>query len=202
MGRPAPGGIKIIDATPDDAPLIARAIMDAIGPELVQNMAGEEGSAEDVYGVFLRLAQRTDTQYSYLNTRIALAPDGTKAGVCVSYDGGRLKELRRPFFDEARRVFGWDITPEEVDALPGETDPDEFYLDSLATLPPHRGQGIATALILDARTKAAATGLPLGLLCADDNPSARRLYESLGFRPHARKPFAGHLMTNLRLPRG
>lgn len=169
--------------------------MDAVGPEIVDNL----GPETDVFSVFMRLARRDDTQYSYRNTRIALSPDGTKAGVCISYSGALLKQLRRPFFDEARQVLGWQLTPQEVDELPGETTPEEFYLDSLATLPDYRGMGIASSLILDAKHKAAAAALPLGLLCADNNPSARKLYESLGFQPVARRMFAGEEMTNLRI---
>lgn len=190
---------NIIDATPEDAPLIAWAIMEAVGKELVDHLAGNK-TRKDVEEIFTRLAGRTDSQYSYLNTRIAIAPDGTKAAICVSYDGGKLKELRRSFFAEANRVLGWGMTPEEVDALPGETCGEEFYLDSLATLPHYRGQGAARILIEDAARKATAAGLPLGLLVADHNPGARQLYESIGFRPVARRPFAGEIMTNLRLP--
>ena len=190
---------NIIDATPEDAPLIAWAIMEAVGEELVDHLAGNK-TRKDVEEIFTRLAGRTDSQYSYLNTRIAIAPDGTKAAICVSYDGGKLKELRRSFFAEANRVLEWGMTPEEVDALPGETCGEEFYLDSLATLPHYRGQGAARILIEDAARKAAAAGLPLGLLVADHNPGARQLYESIGFRPVARRPFAGEIMTNLRLP--
>ena len=190
---------NIIDATPEDAPLIAWAIMEAVGEELVDHLAGNK-TRKDVEEIFTRLAGRTDSQYSYLNTRIAIAPDGTKAAICVSYDGGKLKELRRSFFAEANRVLGWGMTPEEVDALPGETCGEEFYLDSLATLPHYRGQGAARILIEDAARKATAAGLPLGLLVADHNPEARQLYESIGFRPVARRPFAGEIMTNLRLP--
>ncbi|MDE6040718.1 MAG: GNAT family N-acetyltransferase [Muribaculaceae bacterium] len=190
---------NIIDATPEDAPLIAWAIMEAVGEELVDHLAGNK-TRKDVEEIFTRLAGRTDSQYSYLNTRIAIAPDGTKAAICVSYDGGKLKELRRSFFAEANRVLRWGMTPEEVDALPGETCGEEFYLDSLATLPHYRGQGAARILIEDAARKATAAGLPLGLLVADHNPEARQLYESIGFRPVARRPFAGEIMTNLRLP--
>ena len=190
---------NIIDASPEDAPLIAWAIMEAVGEELVDHLAGNK-TRKDVEEIFTRLAGRTDSQYSYLNTRIAITPDGTKAAICVSYDGGKLKELRLSFFAEANRVLGWGMTPEEVDALPGETCGEEFYLDSLATLPQYRGQGAARILIEDAARKATAAGLPLGLLVADHNPGARQLYESIGFRPVARRPFAGEIMTNLRLP--
>ncbi len=190
--------IKIIDATPADASMIADAIMEAVGSEIVDSLAGDKTRA-DVHSVFERLARREDSQYSYLNTRIALMPDGAKAGVCISYDGNRLIELRRSFFEEAKRVFGWEISADEVDGLPGETNGEEFYLDSLATLPQYRGIGIGKALIADAAKKAAKAGLPLGLLVADHNDKARDLYESLGFKFVGRRPFAGEEMSNLRL---
>lgn len=191
--------IKIIDATPEDADMIADAIMDAVGEEIVAGMAGSH-TRDDVKGVFSRLARREDTQYSYLNTRIAMAPNGEKAGVCISYEGGKLKELRRSFFKEAVDVFGWDISPEEIENLPGETCGEEFYLDTLATFPKFRGQGVASALIADAERKAKRAGLPLGLLVADYNDVAARLYERCGFRPVGRRPFAGEMMTNMRMP--
>lgn len=191
--------IRIIDAVPGDAPMIAEAIMAAVGDELVSHMAGSR-SREDVKEVFSRLARREDSQYSFRNTGIATTTQGQKCGVCVSYDGGRLKELRRSFFEEANRVLGWGMTEEEVEALPGETCGEEYYLDTLATLPEFRGQGVGSALIADARSKAVAADLPLGLLVADDNTQARRLYERLGFKAVGRRPFAGAEMTNMRLP--
>lgn len=190
--------IIIENAVESDAPLIARAIMDAVGEELVRGLAGDR-TVEDVYNLFEGLARRTDTQYSYLNTRIARLPDGTRAGVCVSYDGGRIFELRRSFFKEARRILGWTYTDEETEAFPGETGEDEFYLDSLAVLPEYRGRGIGRALIMDAARRAAEAGLPLGLLVADGNEKARKLYESCGLRAAGRRFFAGEEMTNMRL---
>lgn len=190
--------IKIIDADPEDAPLIADAIMNAVGDEIVGHMAGK-GTRSDVKEVFSRLARREDSQYSYLNTRIATTDEGKKCGVCISYDGGRLKELRRSFFKEANAIFGWGISDEEVEALPGETCEEEFYLDTLATLPEFRGRGIGSALIADANLKAKKAHRPLGLLVADDNPSAKRLYKDLGFKAVGRRWFAGEEMTNMRL---
>ena len=191
--------IRIIQAVPEDAPMIAEAIMNAVGDDIVSHMAGK-GTRDDVKTVFSRLARREDSQYSYRNTRIAMTADGLKCGVCISYDGGRIKELRRSFFEEANRVLGWGISDEEVDALPGETCGEEYYLDTLSTIPEYRGRGVGSALIADAHSKARAADLPLGLLVADDNPSAKRLYERLGFCPVGRRMFAGEEMTNMRLP--
>ena len=83
--------------------------------------------------------------------------------------------------------------------MPGETNGEEFYLDTLATLPRYRGQGIGSAQIADAVRKASEARLPLGLLVADHNDDARALYEKIGFRFVGRRPFAGEEMSNLRL---
>lgn len=189
---------RIIDAGAEDTPLIAWAVMEAVGEGIISKWAGE-ASMEEIHSLFTRLAARKDSQYSYLNSRIAVTPEGEKAGVCVSYDGGEIKRLRRAFFEEANRVFGWNMSDEQVDSLPCETSGEEFYLDSLAILPAHRGKGIGTQLIYDASEKARKVGLPLGLLVADDNPKASSLYESQGFKAVGRRPFAGEDMTNMRL---
>lgn len=191
--------MKIENATPGDASLIADAILDAVGPEITASLAGGHHTVTEVHDLFARLAARPDTQYSYLNTRIARDDSGSPAGVCISYDGASLIRLRRAFFDEARRTLGWRITPGEVDALPGETDPDEYYLDTLMTLPAYRGRGIGRALIADAASRARITGKPLGLLCDTGNDTARRLYDSVGFRQIGQRPFAGHIMNHMQL---
>lgn len=192
--------MTIENARPEEAPLIADAILGAVGDEIVGHLAGTEHTREDVHGIFRRLAEREDTQYSYLNSRIARDDPGDPMGVCVSYDGAALKRLRRAFFAEANEVLKWGMTAEEIEALPGETIPEEFYLDSLMTLPEYRGRGVGRALIEDAALKAKKAGKPLGLLCETDNRQARRLYDSVGFRPVGRRPFAGHEMDHLQLP--
>ena len=189
----------ITDASPEDASLIADAILAAIGDEITDNLAGDNNSRQDVHGIFSRLAACDDSQYSFRNTRIARTPDGKAIGVCISYDGADLKRLRRPFFKEANDILGWGLTDDEVEQIPGETDPDEFYLDTLMTLPEYRGKGVGKALIADASAKAAYCGKPLGLLCDIDNARAERLYHSAGFRRVGLRPFAGHQMNHLRL---
>lgn len=188
----------IENATREDASFIADAILEAIGEDITLDLAGESFSAKDVHDLFQRLAEREDTQYSYLNTRIVRNQEGEPIGACISYDGGDLKTLRRPFFHEANDTLGWGLTDEEIEAWPGETEPDEFYLDTIMTLPQYRGHGIARALIADAKLKAEKTGKPLGLLCDLDNDRAHRLYESVGFRNVGERPFAGHIMYHMQ----
>lgn len=190
--------IIIKDATPENSELIAEGILAAIGEELTMNLAGGKGR-EVVKQLFSRLAVRRDSQYSFMNSRIAYSDKGEPMGVCISYDGADLIPLRRQFFKEARETLNWEITEEEVESLPGETSPDEFYLDTLMTLPHFRGRGVGKALIIDAFQKAKKYRKPLGLLCDIDNHKARKLYESLGFQNKGKRPFAGHIMDHLLL---
>ncbi|MDE6693270.1 MAG: GNAT family N-acetyltransferase [Muribaculaceae bacterium] len=191
--------MTIENATREDAPFIADAILEAIGEDITLDLAGESLSAKDVHDLFQRLAERDDTQYSYLNTRIVRNQEGEPIGACISYDGGDLRTLRIPFFREANETLGWGLTDEEIEEWPGETEPDEFYLDTLMVLPQDRGQGIARALIADAKLKADRGGKPLGLLCDLDNDRAHHLYESVGFRNLGERPFAGHIMHHMQI---
>ena len=91
--------MKIIPARPEDSHLIGESVVEAIGIEIAQNLAGENHTLEDVVNMFAMLAKRDDTQYSYTNTLVALDDRGNPVGVCVGYDGARLHELRLPFFE-------------------------------------------------------------------------------------------------------
>lgn len=186
---------EIIPARPEDACYIADAILMAIGEELTLSLAGEDHSRNDVRELFRSLAQRNDSQYSYLNSLIAINEHGEVAGVIVCYDGAELHRLRKVFFEQAAEKIGLvlDRVPDD------ETDGNEFYLDSLAVFPSFRGKGLARKLIKEALIKASKHGKPLGLLCSNHNPGARRLYDSLGFVYSGDRPFAGEMMNHLIL---
>lgn len=184
----------IIPAEIEHAPYIGQAVTMAIGNDLAADLAGPDHTVDDVEAMFTSLARREDSQYSYRNSLIAVDSDNNVMGVIVSYDGARLHQLRKAFMSEAGTAIGlrFDGDPDD------ETDPDEYYLDSLAVFPPYRGQGIARKLIEAASIRATQAGKPLGLLVSKTNPDARHLYDSLGFRPVGNRPFAGELMTHLR----
>ncbi len=185
---------KIIEAEKKDAPYIAKAITMAIGDELVEHLADKDHTAEDVFNLFSSLASREDTQYSYLNSFIALGEDGQPAGVVVAYDGADLHKLRPPFFEEAEKIIGLKLKGKPTD----ETDPEEMYLDTLAVFPDYRGKGIGRQLIMKAYKKAQEKGKPLGLLVSKTNPNARKLYDVMGFKSVGDRPFAGEMMNHLR----
>ena len=191
--------IIINDAEQSDSPLIAEAIMEAIGEEICKNMAGENYTLEEVRTIFTELAEIENSQYSFRNSRVATDSAGHRMGVCVSYDGAQLIPLRRKFFEKARDVLGWDLSLDEIDTLPGETSDDEFYLDTLMVLPQYRRCGVGSALIADAAVKAKSKGKPLGLLVDPDNERAHNLYISLGFERKGIRRFAGVDMNHLQL---
>lgn len=180
-------------ARPDHAPLIAKAVMMAVGEEICEDFASPDHTLADVEKLFTTLAAMPDSQYSYNNTLVAIDPaTGDVMGLCVAYDGGKLHALRRRFFEQVREQLGRDM-----EGMADETDPDEFYLDTVATFPAHRGKGVATALINATIARADEAHLPAALLVEKNNTRAASLYHTLGFRYRDDRPFAGVVMSHL-----
>ena len=140
------------------------------------------------------LVEQEDSQYSYRNTLVAMDEDRL-AGIAVSYDGGRLHELRQAFIQAAKEYIGMDHS-----GMGDETQAGELYLDSLAVLPAYRRQGIARRLLKSTKERADRMGLPyVGLLVDKGNPSGEALYASVGFRYVNDSCWGGHPMKHLVL---
>lgn len=179
--------ITIREATAADARLIGRVMTMALGPELAVNYCGKQ-----YLKVAEALALAPDTQYSHRNSLVAEV-DGTPAGGIIAYDGAQLAELRAASLALIKVHTG-------ACPVPGtdETQSGEVYIDSLAVLPEFRGHGVASALIDAVCERSFAAGHDrVGLLVDDDNPAARRLYESLGFRQSDVRVFLGHRMAHM-----
>jgi DNA-3-methyladenine glycosylase I len=186
--------MTITNALPCHAPLIGSAIVMAVGSEICTDFAAPNHTIADVERLFASLATLTDSQYSYLNTLVALDSDGTTVmGVCVAYPGRDLYRLRTRFFEQVKLQLGRDM-----DAMPDETSPDEFYIDTLAVFPAYRRRGVATALLRAAIERAHSLELPAGLLVDKTNARAQALYASVGFRYRDDRPFAHVLMDHLQ----
>lgn len=181
-------------AKSDEAATIATLIMEAMNHDCCQWWAGPHHTLNDFHQLMTSLVQRTDSQYSYLNTLVAVVADEV-VGACVAYDGGRLHELRQAFIDGAREHFGMDHS-----AMDDETSAGEFYLDSLCVSAPYRKQGIATALLKASIERARSLGMPsVGLLVDCGNPKAELLYTQIGFRPKNNSAWGGHPMHHLTI---
>ncbi len=186
--------MKIINAEKKHADLIADTIMSAIGMDHCDEIAGQDSTGDNLKALFREMAERDDTQYSYRNTLVAIDDNGKPMGAIVSYDGGQLARLRSPFI--ARLQEETELDPNNI---LDETEPGEYYLDSLAVLPEYRGREVGRKLIAAAIEQGRSLDLTPGLLVAKDNPSARALYEHLGFRKIGDRPFMGIVMDHMQL---
>ncbi|MBR1401571.1 MAG: GNAT family N-acetyltransferase [Prevotella sp.] len=198
--------VEIVKATKEQAPEIAHLIMMAMTDDCCLHFCGEGYGLDDFYKMMTLLVEREDSQYSYKNTLVAV--DGNRSaaigdacqskkvvGISVSYDGGRLHELRRPFLSLALDYIGKDNS-----GMDDETQAGELYLDSLAVSPEYRRQGIASRLINATKERADQMGLPcVGLLVDKGNPSGEALYTSVGFRYANDSQWGGHEMKHLVL---
>jgi len=187
--------IEIQEARKQQAGDIARLIMMAMTDDCCQFFCGEGYGLSHFYQMMTMLVEQESSQYSYRNTLVAL--DGSRVvGISVSYDGGRLHELRQAFIQAAKEYIGKDHSD-----MDDETQAGELYLDSLAVLSEYRQQGIAHRLLQATRERAAKLNLPcVGLLVDKGNPIGESLYASVGFRFANDSMWGGHPMKHLVLP--
>ena len=184
--------IEIKNARKEQSSDIARLIMTAMTDDCCLHFCGVGYGLEDFQRMMTMLVEREDSQYSYRNTLVAM--DGDRlVGIAVSYDGGRLHELRQAFVEAAKTCIGKDHS-----GMDDETQAGELYLDSLAVLPDYRRQGIARRLLKATKEKADRMGLPcVGLLVDKGNPAGEALYASVGFRYANDSSWGGHPMKHL-----
>ena len=186
--------ITIEQAQISQAPDIAHLIMEAMNHECCLYFAGEEHGLLGFHGLMTDLVCRTDSQYSYLNTLVALNAQREVIGVCTSYDGACLHRLREAFVQSCLARFNRDFGN-----MDDETAAGELYVDSLAVDARYRGKGIAKTLLKSTIDKAKQLQLPaVGLLVDKGNPKAERLYASIGFQYVDDNQWGGHAMRHLQ----
>lgn len=170
---------SIRNARPEDAPFLAMCILAGMH---FYDFEGQPGDDLAFFlGNLIKSESREDTLYSYARTRVAEV-DGKAVGALLSYPGELYKDLKentfREFWPEYFSQFGADDP---------ETDPGEYYLDSLAVLPAFRKQGIGRSLLEDGIRLGIQQGFTQIALVADaEMPHLVGLYQSMGFVP------AGH----------
>ena len=180
--------INIRDAKKSDAPIIAQVVAMAIGDEnAMKNYCGE-----NYITLLIDIIEHERSQYSYRNTLIAEI-DNTPVGAIIGYDGAKLHELRATTYSIIHDALG------RKPSIPDETEAGEYYLDSLAIVPEHRGKGIGKQLIAALCERAFSLGHEhVGLIVDFDNSRAEALYTSLGFSRVGTKTFLGHKMWHMQ----
>lgn len=168
--------LKIRPATIADAAFIAKNVMAAMGHDEVYSGGGEEWLQHLIPHMEI-VCQREDVLYSWKRSYIAEV-NGIPAGSLTAYEGTDYKETQTRTFSLFDGPLNFDL-----DLMQDETREGEFYLDSAAVLPEFRGQGIGRALLQFGITKGKELGVDyVTLLVNPQNPKAKRLYRSLGFR--------------------
>lgn len=180
--------ISVRPANAADAPIIGRAVAMAIGDEqTLQSYCGE-----DYLSILTEIARCENTQYSWQNSLVAEV-DGAVAGAIIGYDGALLEVLREGTFAVVKKHLG------RVPDIANETQPGEYYLDSVGVLPDFRGLGIGKELISAFCSHVFSQGHKrVGLIVDFNNPDAEKLYASLGFKRVGTRQFFEHRMWHLQ----
>ena len=126
--------ISIRQARPNEAERIAEFIIMAMTEECCLHFCGPHHDINDFRSVMTSLVARDDTQYSYLNTLVA-DDGGSVIGICVSYDGALLHQLRQPFIAAALRNGAWTTAPS-----PTRRKPANSISTLLRSIPPIVGE--------------------------------------------------------------
>ncbi len=186
--------MKTLAATKSQANTIARLIMQAMNYDCCLYFMGTNYTLDDFEQTMTKLVKSDNSQYSYQNTITALDDDERLCGICVSYDGGKLHQLRKAFVSAMKDNFGRDFSNME-----DETTKGELYIDSLAVEEHSRRKGFATALIKATIEKAKTMKMPaVGLLVDQGNPEAEKLYQRIGFEFVNETTWGGHPMKHLQ----
>ncbi|MCD8291249.1 MAG: GNAT family N-acetyltransferase [Prevotella sp.] len=186
--------MRILAANKTQAQRIARLIMQAMNYDCCLYFVGAGYTLDEFERAMTTLVQSDFSQYSYKNTLVAVDEKGEICGICVSYDGGQLHELRKAFVQVMKDNFGRDFS-----GMDDETSAGELYIDSLAVHEDYRGHGIATSLLKAVIDKGIAMGVPaVGLLVDYGNPNAERLYHRVGFEYVEDATWGGHPMRHLQ----
>lgn len=186
--------MKICQADIKYSNRIAKLIMQAMNYDCCRFFMGEGHELYEFETAMTALVEDEHSQYSYKNTLVAIDEAELLLGICVSYDGACLHELRKAFVDMMKERFGRDFSN-----MTDETEAGELYIDSLAVDPQYRGHGIASCLLDATKNKAADMNLPaVGLLVDEGNPKAERLYLRKGFVFVGKNTWGGHPMRHLQ----
>ncbi|RYY34960.1 MAG: N-acetyltransferase [Sphingobacteriaceae bacterium] len=173
----------IRQATPADAPDIAKLIVLAMGPLAAAFINGT--NPNDAIPLFEHFAAIPGNQYSYKNTLIYVNEGGVQGMICT-YNGANLDVLRQPFLKYISEKYGFSGLPED------ETQAGEYYIDCLSVFPAMQGKGIGKQLIAALIEQGRRNNWPaVGLLVNESNPLAQKLYTSLGFEVVGEKKLLG-----------
>jgi ribosomal protein S18 acetylase RimI-like enzyme len=135
---------------------------------------------EDPWSVGRTRASREEGSFSYRNA-IVIEHDHAVAACLIGYPLSEEPET----IDEANMPAMF-VPLQQLENLASGT----WYVNVLASDPKWRNRGLGTLLLKHAEQLAATAGVKNGMsvIVADNNISARRLYERMGYRQIANRP--------------
>lgn len=134
---------------------------------------------------------RENTNFSYQNCTVA-EKDGAVAGMMLAF------EMCEPPPEGREAELASEVDPILAPYAELE-DYGSLYVSALAVFNEHRGLGIGTRLLQEARRRARALDLDrLSLICFEKNVGAMRLYRRLGFVELARRAIVPHPFFHYR----
>lgn len=177
-------------ATITDATTIAELMMMAMD-NIVYQMIGKADWEEGVQ-FLVSLILQPNNQYSYDHIWVYEAEERV-LGMINIYDGGQLHALRKPVLTTilARGV--------DIGTIEDETSAGEMFIDTLAVKPEARGQGIARQLLQHTIQQYVIEQQGVvGLLVHVENPTAKGLYQRMGFQEVGIKYLLGEQLEHLQ----
>jgi len=156
---------------------LAIALTEALGDDIMERRDAGLATKEDKEKLarLAMLSERDDTLYSWKRAIVAEDDSHTLLGAIIAYPGEGYRSCLERTYRLIEGFIHFDVS-----AMEDETQAGEFYLDTLAVLPAHRGKGIATALLRAWLERAEEARLTATLACDPHNEKAKRLYESMG----------------------
>lgn len=168
-----------------EAKAVAELIHLAIG-DIAEKLTGQT-KTDNIRETLANFFSEENNRLSYQNTMVADIYDEA-AGIVISYPGEDSAMLDEPILKRLRKKR----RNEEI-ILDKEADEGDFYIDTLCVNERFRGCGIGTALINQAEKIGKQKGYTRISLNVDrDNPSAKKLYKSLGYHEQKTIQINGH----------
>ncbi|MFF2875501.1 GNAT family N-acetyltransferase [Gottfriedia sp. NPDC057991] len=162
-------------AKKEDAKQIVPLIVQAI-EDIVFMLTGTT-SYEQATPILEYYVQSEQNRLSYHNCLVKEI-EGKIVGVIIAYHSLELSVLDREMLEIISRNL--NIQHVKVDK---EADDEDFYIDTLSVHPDYQGKGIGTELLEGLLSFAKNKGIARVSLNVDqDKPTARRLYEKVGFK--------------------
>lgn len=167
-------GFTIRPARIEDAVFLGKCVCEGIGFRIFEE---ETDQNREIAANIAPLAARERTLYSYRNA-LVVEVEGEVAGAFISYPGEYYHEWRKETFRDYPYFKDLDM-----DVMPDEAGPGEYYIDTVAVLPQFRRRGIGGGLMKEriAQVQREHPDLRITLLVDPDNLDGQRIYSRLGF---------------------